>query len=306
MSWLLNHMKKWEGIFTIMLNPFRKDGEVDKNAMKQSIDFVINHGVHGLVFLGSTGEFPYIQMKDKKTIVDTAVDVTNGRLPVIIGSSAFGLEDVLELSQYSQNAGADGLMIAVPIYYQLSTESIINHYQTIASKIDLPILLYNFPATTHLEMTPDIVIQLAKIDKVVGIKESIRDLKQVETVIKGMTKPFSTFVGGSVYLLEALKMGGAGAADPLANLLPEYVVAVYNAFREGDMRKAEEAKKKLDSLRSITASASNAVHAAIKEGMKARGISMESIVKSPLPQLTEHQKEDIQKKVKAAGLMNTV
>jgi 4-hydroxy-tetrahydrodipicolinate synthase len=306
MFWLLIDMKKWEGVFTIMLNPFTKDGEIDKTAMKQSIDFVINHDVHGLVFLGSTGEFPYIQMKDKKRIVDIAVDVTNGKLPVIIGSSAFGLEDVLELSQYSQNAGADGLMIAVPIYYQLSTESIFNHYETIASKIDLPILLYNFPATTHLEMTPDIVIKLAEIDKVIGIKESIRDLKQVEAVIKGVKKPFSTFVGGSVYLLDALKMGGAGAADPLANLLPEYVVAVYNAFREGNLRKAEEAKKKLDSLRSITASASNAVHASIKEGMKARGISMESIVKSPLPQLTVLQKKEIQKNVKAAGLTNTV
>jgi 4-hydroxy-tetrahydrodipicolinate synthase len=299
-------MKKWEGVFTIMLNPFTKDGEVDKKAMTQSIDFVINNGVHGLVFLGSTGEFPYIQMKDKKKIVDVAVDVANGQLPVIIGSSAFGLEDVLELSHYSQNAGADGLMIAVPIYYQLSTESIINHYESIASKIDLPILLYNFPATTHLEMTPDIVIKLAEINKVVGIKESIKDLKQVEAVIKGVKKPFSTFVGGSIYLLEALKMGGAGTADPLANFLPEYVVAVYNAFRERNMRKAEEAKKKLDSLRSITASASNAVHAAIKEGMKARGISMESIVKLPLPQLTKHQKEEIQKRVKTAGLMNTI
>jgi 4-hydroxy-tetrahydrodipicolinate synthase len=306
MSWLLNNMTKWEGVFTIMLNPFTKDGEVDKNAMRQSIDFVIKHGVHGLVFLGSTGEFPYIQMKDKKKIVDVAVDVTNGRLPVIIGSSAFGREDVLELSEYSQNAGADGLMIAVPIYYQLSTQLIINHYEAIASQIDLPILLYNFPATTHLEMTPDIVIQLAEIDNVVGIKESIRDLKQVEAVINGVKKPFSTFVGGSLYLLDALKMGGAGAADPLANLLPEYVVAVYNAFREGDIRKAEEAKQKLDSLRSITVSASNAVHAAIKEGMKARGIVMESLVKPPLPQLTEQQKEEIQERVKAAGLRNTL
>lgn len=299
-------MKKWEGVFTIMLNAFTKDGKVERNAMRQSIDFVIDRGVHGLVFLGSTGEFPYIQLKDKKTIVDIAVEFTNGKIPVIIGTSAFGLDDVLELSQYSQNAGADGLMIAVPIYYKLSTESIIAHYKTIASKIDLPILLYNFPATTHLEMTPDMVIQLAEIDNVIGIKESIRDLKQVEAVIKGVNKPFSTFVGGSLYLLEALKMGGAGAADPLANMLPEYVVAVYNAFREGNRTEAEEAKKKLDSLRSITASASNAIHAAIKEGMKARGISMESIVKPPLPQLTERQIKLIQQSVNAAGLMNTV
>jgi 4-hydroxy-tetrahydrodipicolinate synthase len=298
-------MKKLEGIFSIMLSAFTREGTVDGNAMKQSMNFVIKHGVHGLVFLGSTGEFPYIQMKDKKRIIDIAVDHVNGKLPVIIGSSAFGLDDVLELSKHAQDAGADGLMIALPIYYKLSVESIIAHYEAIASKIDIPIILYNFPATTHLEITPDIVIKLAEIDKVVGIKESIGDMKQVEAVIKGVKKPFSTFVGGSTHLLEVLKMGGAGAADPLASMLPEYVVAVYNAFKDGNLAKAEEANNKLKSLRSITASASNAVHASIKEGMKARGIPIESIVKPPLPMLTKEQKMQIRQNVKAAGLLNT-
>jgi len=298
-------MKKWEGIFAIMLSAFTREGTIDGNAMRRSMNFVMERGVHGLVFLGSTGEFPYIQMKDKKRIIDIAVDHVNGKIPVIIGSSAFGLDDVLELSKHAQDAGADGLMIALPIYYTLSVESIIAHYEAIASKIDIPIILYNFPATTHLEMTPDIVIKLAEIDKVVGIKESIGDMKQVDAVIKGVKKPFSTFVGGSTRLLEALKMGGAGAADPLASMLPEYVVAVYNAFKEGNLTKAEEANNVLKGLRSITASASNAVHASIKEAMKARGIPIESIVKSPLPLLTEEQKIQIRQNVKAAGLLNT-
>ena len=288
-----------------MLSAFTREGMIDGNAMRRSMNFVMERGVHGLVFLGSTGEFPYIQMKDKKRIIDIAVDHVNGKIPVIIGSSAFGLDDVLELSKHAQDAGADGLMIALPIYYTLSVESIIAHYEAIASKIDIPIILYNFPATTHLEMTPDIVIKLAEIDKVVGIKESIGDMKQVDAVIKGVKKPFSTFVGGSTRLLEALKMGGAGAADPLASMLPEYVVAVYNAFKEGNLTKAEEANNVLKGLRSITASASNAVHASIKEAMKARGIPIESIVKSPLPLLTEEQKIQIRQNVKAAGLLNT-
>lgn len=288
-----------------MLSAFTREGTIDGNAMRRSMNFVMERGVHGLVFLGSTGEFPYIQMKDKKRIIDIAVDHVNGKIPVIIGSSAFGLDDVLELSKHAQDAGADGLMIALPIYYTLSVESIIAHYEAIASKIDIPIILYNFPATTHLEMTPDIVIKLAEIDKVVGIKESIGDMKQVDAVIKGVKKPFSTFVGGSTRLLEALKMGGAGAADPLASMLPEYVVAVYNAFKEGNLTKAEEANNVLKGLRSITASASNAIHASIKEAMKARGIPIESIVKSPLPLLTEEQKIQIRQNVKAAGLLNT-
>jgi dihydrodipicolinate synthase/N-acetylneuraminate lyase len=105
-------MRKWEGVFTIMLSAFTRAGMVDGNAMRRSMDFVIERGVHGLVFLGSTGEFPYIQMRDKKRIVDIAVDYVNSKLPVIIGTSAFGLDDVLELSMYAQDAGADGVMIA--------------------------------------------------------------------------------------------------------------------------------------------------------------------------------------------------
>lgn len=298
-------MGKWEGVFTIMLSAFTRGGAVDGNAMRRSMDFVMERGVHGLVFLGSTGEFPYIQMRDKKRIVDIAVDYVNGKLPVIIGTSAFGREDVVELSTYAQDAGADGLMIALPIYYPLSAASVLAHYEAIASKIDLPIILYNFPMTTHLEMTPDIVVKLAEIDNVVGIKESIGDLKQVEAVIKGVKKPFSTFVGGSLHLLEALKLGGAGAADPLANLLPEYVVAVYDAFRAGDVTQAEAANNKLNRLRSITAPASNAIHAAIKGAMKARGLPIEPIVKPPLPQLTAEQAKLIRQNVQAVGLLDT-
>jgi 4-hydroxy-tetrahydrodipicolinate synthase len=298
-------MGQWEGVFAIMVSAFTREGAIDGNAMRRSMDFVLARGVQGLVFLGSTGEFPYIQLKDKKRLVDVVVDHANGRRPVIIGTSAFGRDDVVELSRYAQDAGADGVMIALPIYYMLSPASIRAHYEAIASAIDLPIVLYNFPATTHLEMTPDIVIQLAEIDTVVGIKESIGDMTQVEAVIKGVKKPFSTFVGGSTFLLEALQLGGAGTADPVANMLPEYVVAVYNAFKAGNRSQATEANNRLKELRAITASAPNATHAAIKEGMKARGLPIEAIVKPPLPPLTDAQKTQIWQQVEAAGLLNT-
>ncbi len=298
-------MGRWEGVFAIMLSAFTRDGEIDEAAMRRSIDFVIERGVHGLVFLGSTGEFPYIQLQDKKRLVDIVVDHANGRRPVIIGTSAFGRDDVMELSQYAQTAGADGVMIALPIYYQLSPASIQAHYEAIAAAIDLPIVLYNFPATTHLELTPDLVIRLAEIDTVVGIKESIGDMAQVKAVIKGVRKPFSTFVGGSTYLLENLRMGGAGTADPVANMLPEYVVAVYNAFKAGQLAKAVAANNQLTALRAITASAANATHAAIKEAMRARGLPIEAIVKPPLPSLTDEQQTAIWERVEAAGLVNT-
>ena len=284
------------------MSPYTKRGGVDGNALRHSIDFVLENGVHGLVVLGSTGEFPYIRMKDKKKIIDVAVEHTKSRVPVVAGSSAFGTEDALELSRYSEDAGADGLMINVPIYYGLSDESVINHYEAIASKTSLSILLYNFPATTHYEMKPEMVVRLAELERVVGIKESISDLGQIEAVIKGVKKPFSTFLGGSSKLVDVLKLGGAGCADPNADVLPEYVVAVYNAYRSGDLAKAEDAQRRLNSVAKILEPGRGAYHAAVKEAMKARGIPIESIVKQPLPQLSGEQKKQIHHLVRRAGL----
>jgi 4-hydroxy-tetrahydrodipicolinate synthase len=299
-------MDRWEGVFAILMSPYTKRGSIDGNAVRSSIDFVLEKGVRGLVVLGSTGEFPYIQMKDKKKLIDVAVDHANGRAPVVAGSSAFGTEDVLELSKYAQDAGADGLMVNVPIYYGLEDQSIINHYETLTSKTDCRILLYNFPATTHYEMKPEMVVRLAELEKVVGIKESISDLKQIRAVIKGVKKPFSTFLGGSRILLDVLKLGGAGCADPNADVLPEYVVAVYDAYRSGDLAKAEDAQCRLNSLASIFEPGGGATHAAIKEAMRARGIPIESIVKQPLPQLSEEQKRQIHERVESAGLAKDI
>jgi 4-hydroxy-tetrahydrodipicolinate synthase len=169
-----------------------------------------------------------------------------------------------------------------------------------------PIILYNIPSTTHIDLTPEIVIKLAEIKNIIGIKESIDDINKVKNVINGIRKKtFSTFAGWSLRLLETLKIGGAGCICPLVNTYPELIVGIYDAFKDGDKWRSEEMHKKLMELEQIIRIPELPYIAATKEIMKAMGIPIKSIVKKPLPQLSEVQRKIIWANIEKVGLLNT-
>jgi len=208
------------------------------------------------------------------------------------------------MSRYAADVGADALMVCMPFYWKIRKEDILTHYSAVARAVDKPIILYNIPSTTHWEMTPDIVANLAEIEGVIGIKESIGDLNQIRTVIKSTDGNFSVFAGISRLLLDVLKIGGSGCFTPDSNIFPQVVVGIYSAFKRGDLKKAEELQSKLSDLTSIISLGGSAFIAAIKELMKLRGIPIESIVRSPLPCLTEKQKVMIRMHASKKGLLN--
>jgi dihydrodipicolinate synthase/N-acetylneuraminate lyase len=294
-------LSKWEGVFTILLSAYTKGGKIDKKAITSSVEFVINGGVHGVVPLGSFGENPYLRPSEKRQVIDTVVDHANGRVPVIAGTGEFGTDETIELSKYAIDAGADGVMVCLPCYWGLRKEDVIKHYKQVSSSIDGRMMIYNIPSTTHLEVTPDIVAELSKQQNIVGIKESINDVEQIQTVVNTATKPFSVFVGMSSLLLE---VGGDGCLDPVSNTYPEGIVKIYSAYKSGDIDNATKLQNKLSEHAAITQPGGAAFIAARKEVMRLMGIPIESIVKEPLPQLTDDQKKLIKKTVEKAGLLN--
>jgi dihydrodipicolinate synthase/N-acetylneuraminate lyase len=181
---------------------------------------------------------------------------------------------------------------------------VIKHYKQVSSSIDGRMMIYNIPSTTHLEVTPDIVAELSKQQNIVGIKESINDVEQIQTVVNTATKPFSVFVGMSSLLLDVLKVGGDGCLDPVSNTYPEGIVKIYSAYKSGDIDNATKLQNKLSEHAAITQPGGAAFIAARKEVMRLMGIPIESIVKEPLPQLTDDQKKLIKKNVEKAGLLN--
>jgi len=282
-------MKKLEGIFVVMLSPF-KNGLVDEDAVRHMVDHFVDQGAHGLVVLGSNGEFPLLSDEEKHKLIDIAVGQANGRVPVIAGTGYMGTDQTVAMTKYARDAGADAAMIALPIYYQLDFENVKRHYQRVADEAGLPIVYYNIPDATGLKLSPAEIAELAEIEQIVGVKETIPDVDEMIELVNLMEgKPFSVLSGTVLNLAAIVDSGICGAIGVLPNLVPKQSVEFYNALRDGD----EERKNELMSLLFkfmplMTASATP--HAMLKEALRQQGHPIEPTVKDPLPPLTDEQR----------------
>lgn len=296
-------MSKFEGVYPAMVTPLNKNLEIDENGLRCEVDFLIGSHVHGLVALGSSGEFPYLTVDEKKRVIDIVVEQTNGRVPVIVCTSSMGTDEVIQLSRYARDRGADGLMINLPIYFPLTDDDIFNHYQAISKAVDLPILLYDFPHVTHLDMSPELISRLSYIENVVGIKET-GPLEKVEQILKIEKKePFHVFTGISFILLEVLKIGGAGVICLIPCIVPGEVASIYESFKTGDMEKAAQLQGSILPLVSIVAVPVQSP--VVKEAMRQLGLNIQPYVKSPLPQITEAQKDTVRKSLVDLGMIKS-
>lgn len=294
-------MDKFEGIYTAMVTPLNSKLRVDENALRREVDFLIANHVHGLVALGSVGEFPYITAPEKRRIINIVVEQTRGRVPVIVCTSSTGTDEVVLLSRHARNSGADGIMVTLPTYYPLSDDDVFNHYYTVSKAVNLPILLYDFPALTHFDMSPQLVSRLSSIDSVVGIKVTAAAEKAEEIVRTVNKQDFSVFIGTSFVLLRVLEMGGVGVIDPLPCIAPRDVLSIYESFRRGDLTRASELQEKLYKL--IPVMAVSVQPPLVKEAMRQLGHPIQAYVKRPLPQITEEQKEVVRKSLLDMGLL---
>jgi len=267
------------------------------------VDFLIKSHVHGLVALGSSGEFPYLTLDEKKMVIDIVVEQTNRRVPVIICTSSVGTDEVILLSKYAKDRGADGLLINLPIYFPLTDDDVFNHYKAISKAVDLPILLYDFPYVTHLEMSLELIARLSRIENIVGIKET-GPVEKAEQILQMKKKePFYVFTGISFVLLQILKIGGAGVICPIPCIVPREIVSIYENFKKGDMEKASKLQEKIYPLVSMMAVPVQSP--VVKEAMRQLGHPIKPYVKSPLPRITEAQKDIVKKSLLDLGLIKS-
>ena len=297
--------KRFQGVYSIVFTPLTDRYSIDVPALKKSIHFLIEEGVHGLVVLGSNGESPYLTDAERREVIDTAVAASDGRVPVIVGTTYKGTDQTIELGRYARQAGADALLSALPLYYTLEEEAVFNHYEALNENLDLPILYYNFPMATHLELSPEQIHRLASIRNIVGVKESIADITEVEA-LADLTRdmPFDIFTGTSMNFFLALQNGAHGVMCPLVNLIPGKIVSLWDAFHSGDLEKAEETQFSFPELVILFASTPTP-HALMKEAMRLLGHEMTPVVKRPLPPLTKEQKRFVRENLEKAGMLGT-
>ena len=297
-----NKMKTREGIFVVMLSAFR-DGVIDENAMRSMTDHFIDEGVHGLVALGSNGENPYLSDDEKKKLIEIVTSQANGRVPVVAGTGCMGTDPTIELTKHARDVGADAAMIALPLFYKLAFEDVKRHYRRIADEVGLPILYYNFPDATGLKLSPAEIAEIAELEQVIGVKETILDIDEVGELAAIMRdrKPFAVFSGTALNMASVMERGACGSIGVLANVAPKKTVEFYEAIRSGDAEKTGELQSFIFKLIPLM-TASTCPHAIMKEALRRLGHPITTDVKGPLPPLTADQKDLVAGVLADAGL----
>jgi 4-hydroxy-tetrahydrodipicolinate synthase len=247
-------MFKPEGIFPALVTPFTDDGKnVDEERLRILINHCIQQGVHGVVPCGTTGEFVNLSTEEKKRVIKVVIDEVNGRVPVIAGTGASGTREAVEMTKYAKDAGAAAALIVTPFYLKPADRGIYEHYNTIATEVDLPIILYNIPQCTGLPLPWQMVEDLAQIPNIVAVKDSSGQLNFILAVLEKVRDKINVLCGHDEVVIAALAAGCSGAILASANVIPDVWVQIYNHVKNGELQKARELQYKVQKIARIIA-----------------------------------------------------
>lgn len=212
--------KTLRGTYTVLITPFTADGsKVDLQATKALVDWQIQQGIHGLIPLGSTGEFMSLSVEERSAVAECVIKTAAGRVPVLIGTGHEDTREVVRASKEAEKLGADGVMIIPPFYSTPTEDELFHHYKTVGEALSIPIMIYNNPATANVDMRPETVARLSRIDNVKYIKESTLEVTRVRDIIELCGERMTVFAGILGY--ESFWLGAEGWVAVCSNLLPK-------------------------------------------------------------------------------------
>jgi len=247
-------MFKPEGILPALVTPFADDGKaIDEERLRALVNHCIELGVHGVVPCGTTGEFVNLTTEEKKKVIDTVMDEVKGKVSVVVGTGASGTDQALQMTKYAKDAGADAALIVTPFYLKPKDRGIYQHYHTIASEVDLPIVLYNIPQCTGVQLSWQMVEDLAQIPNIVGLKDSSGQLNYILAVLEKVRDKINVMCGHDEVVVAALAAGCSGAILASANVIPDIWVEIYNHVKNGELQKARELQYKIQKMARIIA-----------------------------------------------------
>ena len=292
-------MFELKGAMTAIVTPF-KGGKVDEEAFRRLIRRQIEAGIDGLVPCGTTGEAATMELDEYEKVIGIAVEECKGKVPVLAGAGTNNTKKVIELANIAKGAGADAILSVAPYYNKPTQEGLYLHYKTIAEKCDLPLVLYNVPGRTSVNILPKTVIRLSEIDNIVGIKEASGSLNQVSEIIEGAKEGFSVISGDDFLTLPMMAIGGTGVISVTANVVPELVARQYDAFVEGNLDEARSLHHKLFKLHLAMFYETNPIP--VKTALAMMGL-IEEEFKLPLCKMSDENKERLREVLKSMGLI---
>jgi len=290
-----------KGIIPAMVTPLTSDGKVNAEALRKLTDYLIEGGVHGLFPVGSQGEFYALTFEEKKKVVEVVVEETRGRVPIYVGTGAITTREAVALTKMAEAAGADAVSVITPYFIRPNESELLEFYTAIAKATRLPVLLYNNPGRTGVNLSTDFVVRASKVENIVGIKDSSGDLTLTAEYIRRTSEKFSVLAGRDTLIYGTLCYGGKGAIAACANVAPKLIVEIYEAFMAGDMKRALSAQFRLAPLR--LAFDLGTFPVVIKEALNLMGIDA-GVGVPPVGGMDPKAKADLKEVLKSMNLLN--
>ncbi len=286
------------GVIPALVTPLDEKGEVEISGLRAVLDHVIEGGVHGVFILGSSGEIYALNDAQKRLVVETTVEHVAGRVPVYAGASEITTRDCIATAKMvSEVGGVAALSVLTPYFVTPTQRELTKHYTDIATSTELPVILYTNPGKTQVNLEPETVRDLAKIENIVGIKDSSGNAELLDQYLADRPQDFSVLIGRDTMILDGLKKGTNGAIASTANIAPALVSGIFDAFQAGDIARAEALQSKLTPLRNLVDRATFPV--ILKAGLRAAGVDA-GVCAAPAWELDSEVKEELNVVVTAA------
>jgi 4-hydroxy-tetrahydrodipicolinate synthase len=247
----------FSGSMVALVTPMRADGGVDEDAFARLIEWQIGEGTHGIVPVGTTGESPTLTHDEHKRVVEVAIEVARRRVPVIAGAGSNSTAEAIGLAVHAKRAGADAVLVVTPYYNKPTQDGLVRHYTAIADAADIPVIIYNIPGRSVIDMSVETMARLAKHPMIVGVKDATANLTRPLHTTRACGKDFVQLSGEDHTALAYLASGGHGCISVTANVAPRLCSEMHVAWREGDVARAMAIQERLVPLHDAMFAESN-------------------------------------------------
>ena len=295
----------FEGTYVAMVTPFNKDGEIDEEGFRSNINYLIDKGVNGLLGAGTTGESATLTHDEHQKVIEILIDEVDGRVETLAGAGSNSTKEAIDLVKFSEDVGADAALVVTPYYNKPQAHGLIDHYSVVADSADIPIIAYNVPSRTGINMDIDTIVELAKIDNLDAIKEASGSVDKISDIYRalqneGLEDDFNILSGEDALTLPIMSVGGTGVISASANVDPRRMVLMVDSVLNGDYDRALELHYEMvDIIRALFIE-SNPVPA--KTAMNLMGLPSGPLRK-PLVEMKDENLEILKKALKDSNLI---
>lgn len=290
----------FKGSGVALITPFKEDGGVDYDRLRQLLEWQIQNQTDAIIICGTTGESATMSDAERRSVIKFTVDVVAKRIKVIAGTGSNNAVYALELSQYCESVGVDGLLVVTPYYNKATDLGLRRYYEMIANAVHLPIILYNVPGRTGVNLKPSVVKELSEIPTIIGIKEASGDISQVAEIARLCGKDFFIYSGNDDMIVPVLSLGGQGVISVLANLLPKKTHELVDAYLTGSVVKSRELQLEVNGLVHTLFSEVNPIP--VKTAMNLMGMNVGRL-RLPLTEMEAEHVEKLKDEMMKQGLL---